>query len=332
VICVCAAADPLKAIKAATAMRKCLGRIISPPANRPMSCGKSKPITCATLLRMNSAPSLSRRAFLALAGAMPFAASAAAAFRKDVPVGLELYSVRNELAKDPMRTVDAVAKIGYQVVEFYAPYLDWTPDTAKAMRKLLDDRGIKCLSTHNNGASFTDDGLKKAIELNRIIGSKYIIMASAGRVTGIDGWRTVGERLTAVADTLRPLGMATGFHNHQTEWALVDGKRPMDVLAASTPKDVALQLDVGTCVEAGADPIAWINANPGRIPSLHCKDWAAGRGYAVAFGEGDAPWQKIFDAAEATGGVEYYLIEQEESPDQLEMARRCLANWKKLRA
>ena len=110
--------------------------------------------------------------------------------------------------------------------------------------------------------------------------------------------------------------MATGYHNHQAEWRAIDGKRPMDVLAASTPKDVVLQLDVGTCVEAGADPVAWINANPGRIRSIHCKDWGAGadRGYAVAFGEGDAPWKKIFDAAEATGGVEYYLIEQEESP------------------
>jgi sugar phosphate isomerase/epimerase len=228
--------------------------------------------------------------------------------------------------------VSAVGKIGYQVVEFYSPYLDWTPAMAKDVRKVLDDSGLKCPSTHNNGPSFTEDGLKKAIELNQIIGSKYIIMASAGRVTGLDGWKGVADRLTAVADTLRPLGMATGYHNHQPEWREVDGKRPMDVIAAGTPKDVVLQFDVGTCVEVGADPIAWINANPGRIRSLHCKDWKAGQGYAVAFGEGDAPWKRIFDAAEATGGVEYYLIEQEESPDQLQMAERCLANWKKLRA
>jgi sugar phosphate isomerase/epimerase len=93
-----------------------------------------------------------------------------------------------------------------------------------------------------------------------------------------------------------------------------------------------LQLDVGTCVEVGADPVAWINANPGRIRSIHCKDWSPARGYAIAFGEGDAPWKRIFDAAESAGGVEYYLVEQEESPDQLQMAARCLDNWKKLRA
>jgi sugar phosphate isomerase/epimerase len=276
--------------------------------------------------------SLSRRAFLAVAGALPFAASSLSAFFKNVPVGLELYSVRTELQKDLKGTVTAVAKAGYQVVEFYAPYFDWTVETAKDVRKLLDDLGIKCHSTHNGGPSFTDEGLKKAIELNQIIGSQYIIMASAGQVTGADGWKAVGDKLAAAATTLKPLKMATGYHNHQAEWPLVDGKRPMDILAASTPKDVVLQLDVGTCVEAGADPVAWINANPERIRSVHCKDWSAGRGYAVAFGEGDAPWKNIFDAAESTGGVEYYLIEQEESPDQLQMARHCLENWKKLRS
>ena len=275
---------------------------------------------------------ISRRTFLFMAGALPLSLSAQA--RKKIPVGLELYSVRTELMKDLPGTVQAVARMGYEVVEFYAPYFDWTPAAAKDVRKLLDDLGIRCHSTHNNTPSFTPDGLQKAIELNQIIGSKYIVMASPPRITGIDGWKTLGEQLTAVAEKLKPLGMATGYHNHQNEWPLVEGKRPMDVLAASTPKNVMLQLDVGTCVQAGADPVAWINANPGRINSIHCKDWGAGasRGYTVAFGEGDSPWTKIYEAAEATGGVEYYLIEQELSPEQFAMAERCLANWKKLRA
>jgi sugar phosphate isomerase/epimerase len=270
-----------------------------------------------------------------MAGAAPVAASVlASARRKDVPIGLEMYSVRTELDRDLTGTVAAVGTMGYQVVEFFAPYLDWTTDTAKTVRKVLDDNGLVCHSTHNNGPSFTPDGLKKAIELNQILGSKTIIMASAPRVTGIDGWKALGGQLTDVAGQLKPLGMATGYHNHQVEWRPVEGQRPMDVLAASTPPEVVLQFDVGTCVEMGADPVAWINANPGRIRSLHLKDWGAGqgRGYRVAFGEGDVRWKPIFAAAEATGGVEYYLIEQEQSPDQLAMARHCLDNWKKLRA
>jgi sugar phosphate isomerase/epimerase len=268
-----------------------------------------------------------------MAGALPLAAST---FRqgKNLPVGLELYSVRTELMKDLPGTVTAVAKLGYQVVEFYSPYFDWTPDKAKEVRKLLDDLGIKCRSTHNGPQSFTREGLKKAIELNQIIGSTTIVMASAGKVTNAAGWRTVGDHLTVAADQLGPLKMAAGYHNHQTEWRPVEGMRPMDIIAEYTPKEVTLQLDVGTCVEVGADPVAWIKKNPGRIKSLHLKDWGAGenRGYSVAFGEGDVPWQAIFAAAESTGGAEYYLIEQENLGDQLSMVKRCLDNYKKLRA
>jgi sugar phosphate isomerase/epimerase len=283
--------------------------------------------------QMTSLNSISRRSFLALAGAAPFAL--AAHKLKSVPVGLELYSVRDELAKDLMGTVRAVAKMGYEVVEFFSPYYQWTPDYAKEVRKLLDDLKIRCLSTHNGANAFTPEGIQKAIELNQILGCKYIVMASAGRVEGIDGWKGVAERLTAASEKLNPLKMRAGFHNHKTEFVPIEGIRPMDVLAANTPKDVTLQLDVGTCVEAGADPVAWINANPGRITSLHCKEWGAGegKGYSLLFGEGDAPWAKIFEAAESIGGVEYYLIEQEGSRfPPLETAERCLAAFKKLRA
>jgi sugar phosphate isomerase/epimerase len=275
---------------------------------------------------------MSRRSFLAVSGAASLTTLASAA--KHFAVGLEMYSVRGELAKDPTATVRAVAKMGYEVVEFFAPYFTWTPEQAKDMRKLMDDLGIRCNSTHNNGPSFTADGLPKAIELNKILGSQYVVMASAGRVVGLDGWKKVADQLSDVSEKLQPAGLRTGYHNHEPEFVALDGKRPMEVLAANTPKEVMLQLDVGTCVEAGYDPVAWIDANPGRIRCLHCKDWAPGpdKGYRVLFGEGDSPWTKIFAAAEAKGGVEYYLIEQEGSRfPELETAERCLANWKKLK-
>jgi sugar phosphate isomerase/epimerase len=284
---------------------------------------------------MRSPTSLSRRTFLTLAAAVPLAARRSAlAAAKNVPVGIELYTVRDALKTDLMGTVRAIAKMGYEVVEFYAPYYDWTPQTAADVRKLLDDLGIRCLSTHNSNTVFTPDGLQKAIDLNQTIGSHLIVMASAGNVTNLDGWKATADKLNAAAERLKPLGMSAGYHNHASEWHPVDGKRPMDVLASNTGKDVVLQLDVGTCVEAGADPVAWINANPGRIKSIHCKDWSAGgKGYAALFGEGDAPWARIFAAAESTGGVEFYLVEQEEGPpeEQLTRAERCLANWKKLK-
>jgi len=273
--------------------------------------------------------SFSRRSFLALTAAAPVFRAAG----KNIPVGLELYSVRDELKKDLMGTVRAVAKMGYQNVEFFAPYYQWTDAQAKDVRKLLDDLGITCFSTHNGPQSFEAAGIQRAIDLNQIIGSKYIVLASAGRVNGLDGWKAVAERLNQASEKLQPLGMRTGYHNHQTEFKPIDGQRPIEILAAKTNKEVMLQLDVGTCVEVGSDPVAWIDKNPGRIRSIHCKDWSpdAGVGYKALFGEGVAPWKKIFEAAESTGGVEFYLIEQEGSRyPSLETVEKCLASFKKV--
>jgi sugar phosphate isomerase/epimerase len=282
---------------------------------------------------MMSPTTLSRRAFLAVAGAAPFAVSVLAQ-QKTVPVGLELYAVRGELIKDLPGTVTAVAKMGYEVVEFYSPYFKWTTEEAKQYRKLLDDLGIRCPSTHNSPQYLSDENINRAIELNQIIGSNAIILASPPKVSGADGWKGFADQLTAAADKLKSHNMFAGFHNHAMEWRPLDtGQRPMDILAKGTPQHVILQLDVGTTVEAGADPVAWINGNPGRIKSIHLKDWSKERGYEVAFGEGDAPWKAIFQAAESKGGVEHYLIEQERAgPEgELAMVQRCLENYKKLR-
>jgi sugar phosphate isomerase/epimerase len=261
----------------------------------------------------------------------PLALSAAG--NKKIPVGLELYSVRDEMAKDLTATVTAVAKMGYQVVEFYSPYYDWTEDYTKQVRKLLDGLGIRCNSTHNGLQSFSASGMQKAIDLNKILGAKFIVLASAGRPATLDDWKHVAGTLTEASEKFKAVGLRAGYHNHQDEFRVVEGKRPIEVLAANTPKELMLQLDVGTCVEVGSDPVAWIKANPGRINSLHIKDWAPEKGYSVLFGEGVCPWPQIFDAAESVGGVEYYLIEQEGSRyPEIETVQRCLDLWKKMRA
>lgn len=272
---------------------------------------------------------MNRRTFLTTAAAM----AALPAKNKRIPVGLELFSVRQELQKDDVGTLRAVAKMGYEGVEFYSPYANWDVAKAKDIRKLLDDLGMKCLSTHNSAQSFRPEAIDHAIELNAILGSKFIIMASAGRVEGLSGWKSVAQLLNAGAAKMKPAGLRAGFHNHKSEFMPLEGKRPMDVLAAETGKDVVLQLDVGTCVEAGVDPLEWIHKNPGRFGSIHCKDWSKdpGIGFKALFGEGDSPWKKIFAAAEKTGGVESYLVEQEGSRfSAFETAEKCLASFKKI--
>lgn len=279
---------------------------------------------------MMSQDHFSRRSFLALAAASPLLSAAARG--KKVPIGIELYSVRDELSKDLFGTVRAVAKMGYECVEFYSPYYDWTPEKAKEVRTLLDELGVKCYSTHNGPKSFAADGIAKAVELNHILGCKYIVLASAGDPKTLDGWKKVAETLNHGAEEFGKSGIKAGYHNHQLEFTPIEGKRPIEILAANTGKNVMLQFDIGTCLEAGSDPVAWINQNPGRIESMHCKDWSADQGYKVLFGEGAADWKKIFAAAEKTGGIQYYLIEQEGSRfSPFETAEKCLAAIRSLR-
>ena len=267
----------------------------------------------------------SRRSFLAFTAMLPWALRSPAA--APIPIGLELYSVRDALKNDPAATVRAVAAMGYQCVEFYAPYFEWTESQAKEMRKLLDSLGIRCYSTHNDSSYFAPEKISRARDLNHILGCKYVVMASSHEKPGLDGWKAVAESLNFAAEKFETSGLKAGYHNHQAEFTSQDGVRPIEILATNTKASVMLQLDVGTCIEAGSDPVAWIRSNPGRIRSLHLKDWSPepGKGYTVLFGEGVAKWKSIFEAAETVGGVEYYLVEQEGSRfSELDTARKCL--------
>jgi sugar phosphate isomerase/epimerase len=196
---------------------------------------------------------------------------------------------------------------------------------------VMDDVGIKCYSTHNDEGYFSAKNIERVRDLNLILGCKYVVMAWTQPGKGLDGWKAVADELNSAAEKLQPAGLKAGYHNHQAEWAVVSGQRPMDVLAKNTKPSVMLQLDVGTCLEGGGDPVAWIKDNPGRIRSIHCKDWSRDPAiaYKTLFGEGVANWKGIFQAAENGGGVEYYLVEQEGSRfSELETARRCLQGFR----
>ena len=281
---------------------------------------------------MTKGDQFSRRTFLSAIAAASIALKAATQ-GKHVPVGLELYSVRNELKKDETATLQGIGKMGYECVEFFSPYYDWTTDHAKEVRKQLDDLGMKCYSTHNGSKSFSSDGVGKAIELNKILGAKYVVLASPGKVSSADDWKHVAEMLNKGNEKMASEGLHAGYHNHIDEWKPENGQTPMQTLADNTDKSVMLQLDVGHCVAAGADPIAWINSHPGRIRSMHLKDWSPDKEFTVLIGEGVTPWKKLLAAAENKGGVEYYLVEQEGSTySEMETADRSLIAFRNLKS
>jgi len=276
---------------------------------------------------------MDRRTFLAAGAA---ASLLQGAVKK--PIGLELYSVRKEFVKDMPGTIKAVGKMGYEGVELFGSYADWTPAQAKDALMMIKDAGMKCYSAHTGAKYFGPEHLDRVIELNSILGSRFMIMSSAGKVDGIDGWKKVAVLLNNASEKLVKLKKGTGFHNHASEFMPIGGVKPIEVLAKETSKDVVLQLDVGTCIEAGTDPVAWIKANPGRIKSLHMKDWKRGLpnphdGYQVLLGEGEADWKAIVNESIKTGGVEHLLIEQEGSRfSEIETAQKCIDNLKKILA
>jgi hypothetical protein len=160
---------------------------------------------------------LDRRSFLALSAMLPYAFSARPADSK-LPVGLELYSVREAIKKDPEGTVRAVGEMGYQCVEFYAPYFERTDAQNKDMRRLLDDLGVRCFSTHNDLNYLDPDKINRTRDLNLTLGSKYVIVASAQPKPGSDGWKPVADALNAAAEnsSLPDLKSATTITNQNS--------------------------------------------------------------------------------------------------------------------
>ena len=115
-----------------------------------------------------------------------------------------------------------------------------------------------------------------------------------GRATGLAGWNSPGETITSACEKFRVVGLRAGYHNRQAEFLPIGGKRLIEVPATNTPKDFMLPFDLGTCVEVGSDPVAWIEPNPGRMNSPHCKARGPAtredeKGYRVLFGEGSLP-------------------------------------------
>ena len=276
-----------------------------------------------------------RRAILGYAAAGCAALALGARGAQHVPIAAELYCVRDDLKRDPAGTLRAIARMGYEAVEFSGAYFEYTADRAGEIRKLLDELNLRCVGTHNSPKYFASTQLERAIELNRILGGKYLIQASAPNTTTEKGWREVAERLNQVAEALRPHGMRTGYHNHAGEFQPVDGKVPWEIIAANTVPDVVLQLDIGFLISVGRDPVECMNAYPGRMATIHVKDYSSepDRGFKVVFGEGSAKWAEIFRVAETVGRTETYIIEQDATKyPPLETMERCLANLQKLRA
>lgn len=249
--------------------------------------------------------------------------------RRRFPIGLQLYSVREDCKRDLPGTIAAVAKMGYKGVEF-AGYYD---RSAGQLRKMLDDNGLVCCGTHTGLDTLLGDNLRRTIAFNKTLGNKYLI------VPGLPGkyrsshqaWLDTAKLFNELAEKVKPHEMLVGYHNHSIEFTAMDGELPWDTFYGNTRKDVIMQIDVGNAIHGGADPLPYLYKYPGRAITVHVKEFSETNKKAL-IGEGDVNWKAFFALCKAVGQTEWYIVEQESYPyPPLECVERCLRNLRKMK-
>jgi sugar phosphate isomerase/epimerase len=261
----------------------------------------------------------SRRTFLkasaAAAAATTVASRKLGAARLSLPIGLQLYSVRELLPKDFDSTLHQLAAEGYVEVEA-AGYYD---RTAAQFRQSMDQAGLRCISTHHPMGQLRGH-LDEDIEYAHNVGMSYIVCPSPVRKDpaargplNLDDWRWVAGELNKIGEKVKAAGMTFGYHNHGPEFDSENGVVFYDELLRLTdPKLVVFEMDCGWVFAAGRNPIDYLSKMPERFPLLHVKDMAKnakGEYESTVLGRGAMDYKPILRAATA---VKHYFIEQEE--------------------
>ncbi|HEX6940566.1 MAG TPA: sugar phosphate isomerase/epimerase [Longimicrobiales bacterium] len=245
-------------------------------------------------------------------------------------IGLQLYTVRTLMARDFEGTLDAVAAIGYTEVEF-AGYFDRSPAEVRAA---LERAGLAAPSAHV-GLDAIREHWDRTLDAAGEIGHRYVIVAwlPAEERRTHDAYRRLADELNRAGERARAGGLRFGYHNHDFEFAPIDGRAPYDTLVDATdPALVALELDLYWASRAGRDPVDCFRRHPGRFELVHVKDMdgTAEKGMTDV-GDGVLDFPTILGRA-AEAGVRHYFVEHDHPPAPIESIRRSYAYLKGLAA
>jgi sugar phosphate isomerase/epimerase len=283
---------------------------------------------------------LDRRDFIArsaAAGAVALGSSPAGADPLGLPVGIQLYSVKDSLQVDVPGTLKQLREFGFREVENY----NFGGLSAPEFRRRLDDAGLACPSTHLH---FDADKFDAEFADAQAIGAHYVVSSLLRRGTGplpyegappkgldapmramtLEDAHRTAELANHIGEQARRAGLQYAYHNHYLEFVKQEGGQiGYDILLHETdPKLVQLEIDCGWMSVAGRNPVDYFKAYPGRIPMIHVKDFlppanttAPGDQGAQRFGRelgrGSIDYRPIFAAAKAAGGLRHYFSEQE---------------------
>lgn len=245
-----------------------------------------------------------------------------------IPIGLQLYSVREDAARDLGSVLSAVAGMGYEGVEF-AGYYGHTADDVKGM---LDKCGLNCCGAHVPLDQFTDDRLADTLRYHKAIGCEYLIVPwlpeqhRNSRAT----WLKTAEMFNRLSHVVKAEGFRIGYHNHHVEFSEMDGEIQWDTFFGNTEPDVIMQFDTGNALVAGADSTPFLRRYPGRSLSVHLKEYSRSNDKAL-IGEGDVDWPQVLHLCANVGGAKWFIVEQESYAfPPMQCVELCLKNLKRL--
>ena len=245
-----------------------------------------------------------------------------------IPIALQLYSIRDEMAQDVPATLQKVADMGYDGVEF-AGFHDHDPEELGAM---CQDLGLGIAGAHVGVDAIQEFELQATIDSMLKVGNDYIVVPGLPMEyrESIEAWETTAELFNVATDSITKHDLEFGYHNHAHEFEPIEGEIPWEVLMENTREDMFGQLDIGHCIRAGQDPALYIERYPGRSLTVHVKDFDPDNEDALV-GEGVADWDLLFQLCEDVGGTEWYIIEQEHYPvPPIEAVEICLNNVKEM--
>jgi sugar phosphate isomerase/epimerase len=274
---------------------------------------------------------ISRREFVGAAAAIAvlgFVDRAAFANPLGLPLGIQLYSVRQQMMEDLDNTLEAIHDAGYTEVEAAA----LPKKSAKEIRAALDKAGLRCVSAHHPFSELHAH-FDEIIAYDKELGVHFIICSSPGFRTPsssgtpgvqqpftLDDWHYNAEQFNVMGERTAASGIRFGYHNHVKEFAVVDGKTPyLELLQLTDPKKVTFELDCGWAIVAGMNPIEIMKNYPHRISMLHVKDFKSSAGTSsethdpkvTELGRGTIDYHPIFSQAERTQRIEHAFVEQE---------------------
>lgn len=249
---------------------------------------------------------------------------------RKVPIGLQLYSVRKDCEKDLPAVLQAVAKMGYQGVEFAGYY----GRKADELRKLLDSNGLRCCGTHIGLNTLLGDELKKTVEFNQTLGNPYLIVSYMGedRLGTVEKVQATAKLFTELAEKLKADKMRVGYHAHGGDFKKLGDKTIWELFFSHVGPGVLMQMDIGNAIGGGMTMegvLEILKKFPGRSATIHLKEHGGKPGAPV--GEGEVKWNEVFQVCETVGGTEWYIVEQESyAAAPLESVKQCIENLRKM--